>query len=72
MAQNFQTVSPGCEAARPLVTLSQGKRSVLNYAIEFCMLAAESGLNEPELVDPFFYGMSERLKDHLRPLNLHS
>ncbi len=56
---------PGREAAKALHALKQGKRSVMDYAIEFCMLAADSGWNQPSLVDAFYSGLSEILKDHL-------
>ncbi len=61
--QIFQTVAPGREAAKALVAMRQGKRSVMDYAIEFRTLAADSGWNQPALVDAFFNGLSERVKD---------
>lgn len=50
----FEMVSPGCEAARYLVALRQGKRRVTNYVIEFGTLAVESGWNQSALSDAFF------------------
>lgn len=68
--QIFQTVAPGREAAKALVAMRQGRRSVTDYAIKFRTLAADSGWNQPALVDAFFNGLSERVKDHLTPLDL--
>ncbi len=69
-SQIFQTVSPGREAARKLVALHQNRRRVMDYAIEFRTLAAESGWNEAALSDAFLHGLSESIKDHLAPLDL--
>ena len=52
--QIFQNVTPGREAARALVGLQQGKRRVSDYAIEFRILAAESGWNSSALCDAFY------------------
>ncbi len=60
---------PGREAAKALHALKQGKRSVLDYAIEFRTLAADSGWNQPAL-GSFYNGLLETLKDHLAPLDL--
>uniref|UniRef100_A0A8C9Z2Z8 DUF4939 domain-containing protein n=1 Tax=Sander lucioperca TaxID=283035 RepID=A0A8C9Z2Z8_SANLU len=49
----FQHVTPGREAARALVGLRQARRRVSNYAIEFRILAAESGWNSFVLSDTF-------------------
>lgn len=68
--QIFQTVSPGQEAARFLVSLHQGKQRVMHYETQLCTLVAESGWNQPALVDYFLNGLSETLKDHLAHLNL--
>lgn len=42
----------------------------MDYAIEFHTLAAESGWNQPALVDAFYNGLTDSLKDHLTPLDL--
>lgn len=68
--QIFQSVTPGQEAAKALGALRQGKRSVLGYAIEFRTLAAESGWNQPALVDAFYNSLTDNLKHHLTPLDL--
>ncbi|KAE8287207.1 hypothetical protein D5F01_LYC15176 [Larimichthys crocea] len=52
--------------------MRQGRRSVMDYAIAFGTLAADSGWNQPALVDAFFNGHSERVKDSLTPLDLPS
>ncbi|XP_061605724.1 uncharacterized protein fbxw9 isoform X2 [Phyllopteryx taeniolatus] len=70
MEQIFEFSTPDREAARSLVTLQQGKRRVSDYAIEFCILAAESQWNNQALLDAFFQGLSPAVKDHLVPLDL--
>uniref|UniRef100_A0A3Q3W915 DUF4939 domain-containing protein n=1 Tax=Mola mola TaxID=94237 RepID=A0A3Q3W915_MOLML len=45
--QIFQSTSPGREAARSLVSLRQGKRSVTDYTIEFRTIAADNSWNQP-------------------------
>ncbi len=45
---------------------------MLDYAIEFCTLAADSGWNQPALTDAFYNGLSETVKDHLTSLDLPS
>uniref|UniRef100_A0A4W6DG68 DUF4939 domain-containing protein n=1 Tax=Lates calcarifer TaxID=8187 RepID=A0A4W6DG68_LATCA len=72
LTQVFQTVSPGREAARSLAALRQGRRTVLDYAVEFRTLASDSGWNQAALCDAFFNGLSETLKDYLTPLDLPS
>lgn len=68
--QIFQSFSPGREAARSLMSLRQGRRSVLDYAIEFQTLAANSGWNSSALTDTFLSGLSQRIKDQLISLDL--
>lgn len=58
--QIFQSFSRGHESARSLLSLRQGHRSVLDYAIEFGTLAADSGLNNSALVDAYISGLSAR------------
>ncbi len=62
----FQSATPGREAAKALVALKQGRRSVLDYAIEFRTLAADSGWNA------FYNGLTKTIKDYLTPLDLPS
>ena len=72
LTQIFQHTTPGREAARALVRLRQGRGRVVDYAIEFRTLAAESSWNPPALFDAFLEGLSESLKDQLAPLDLPS
>lgn len=52
--------------------MRQGRRSVIDYATEFRTLAVDSGWTQPALVDAFFNGLSEHVKDLLTPLDLPS
>ena len=70
LTQIFQVISPGREAARSLHSLRQGRRRIIDYAIEFRILAADSGWNQPALMDAFLSGLSEALKDQLAPMDL--
>lgn len=65
-----ESFSPGREAARSPMCLHQGRRSVLDYLIEFHTLATESGWNNPALVDAFVSGLSQQIKDQLVSLDL--
>lgn len=55
----------GREAANRLLTLRQGSRSVSDYAIEFRILAAESGWDEVSLQGVFSHGLADFIKDEL-------
>lgn len=66
----FDHTAPGCEAARALMGLRQGRRHVADYTIEFRTLAADSGWNSSSLFDTFLFGLSDPLKDQLAPLEL--
>uniref|UniRef100_A0A3Q4ACU0 Retrotransposon gag domain-containing protein n=1 Tax=Mola mola TaxID=94237 RepID=A0A3Q4ACU0_MOLML len=68
--QIFQSTSLGRETAKALVSLRQGKKSVSDYAVEFRTIAADSGWNQPALIDAFLNGLSETLKDHMASINL--
>ena len=61
----FDHVTPGREAARGLLNLAQGGRTVADYSIEFRTIAAESNWNAPSLFDAFYNGLSDRIKDEL-------
>ncbi|KAL2088058.1 hypothetical protein ACEWY4_016886 [Coilia grayii] len=52
-------------AASRLMSLSQGPRSVSDYAIEFCTLAAETGWEDDTLMTAFYQGLSESVKDEI-------
>lgn len=53
------------EAATRLLTLHQGSQSVASYAIEFRILAVESGWNKVAIQGAFVRGLSEEIKDAL-------
>ena len=61
----FDHVTPGREAARGLLSLVQGGRSVADYSIEFRTIAAESKWNADSLFDAFYHGLSDVIKDEL-------
>lgn len=65
-----QRFSPGREAARSPTCLRQGRRSVIDYAIEFRTLAADSGWNNATLVDAYISGLSQRIRKQLISLDL--
>lgn len=44
--------------------LRQGKRR-FDYAIEFCILAADSSWNSSSVCDAFFHGLADSIKDQL-------
>lgn len=66
----FDHTSPASEASRMLLQIRQRHRQVVDYAIEFRTVAADSGWNTPALIDAFLNGLSEPIKDHLAPLEL--
>ncbi|KAI3353705.1 hypothetical protein L3Q82_004947 [Scortum barcoo] len=45
-------------------------RQIVDYAIEFRTIAADSGWNTPALIDAFMNGLAEPIKDLLAPLDL--
>lgn len=56
---------PGLEAAKSLVSLNQRQCSTLDYAIEFWTLAVENRWNHLALVDVFYNGLLEAVKEQL-------
>lgn len=66
----FDHATPGREIARGLFNLAQGGRSVSDYSIEFRTIAAESNWNASSLLDAFYNGLSDRLKDELAARDL--
>ncbi|KAK5885830.1 hypothetical protein CesoFtcFv8_016927 [Champsocephalus esox] len=66
----FDHATPGREVARGLFNLVQGGRSVSDYSIEFRTIAAESNWNASSLLDAFYNGLSDRLKDELAARDL--
>lgn len=65
MRRVFDHPVQGSEAATRLFSLRQGSQSAANYSIDFRILAAETGWNEPVLVSFFKRGLSDRLVDEL-------
>jgi len=55
----------GQEAMNQLFLLRQGSGSVANFSIEFRILAAKCGWDEPALMTLFARNLSEELKDEL-------
>ncbi|KAL2080706.1 hypothetical protein ACEWY4_024499 [Coilia grayii] len=72
MIKVFDRSKHGKEAARELLHLRQGARSVSDYAIQFRTLATTSGWNPEAQVDAFLNGLSERIKDELAARDLPS
>ncbi len=66
----FRPISPGDEAAAQLSRLSQRKRSVTDYAIQFQTLAAACGWNEGALRARFLEGLDEAIADELAAVDL--
>lgn len=66
----FDSPVSGIEAARKLLQLRQDFRSVADYAVDFCTLAAKSAWNPESLVDTFLHVLSEEIKDELAVLEL--
>lgn len=65
MKNVFDHPVKGREATSQMLRLRQGSQSVSQYALEFRILAAESGWNDPALRDIFHKGLAEELKDEL-------
>lgn len=61
----FDPVLPDREAARRLFSIKQGNKRVIDYIIEFHTIAADSHWNDPALIDAFFNGLSDKIKDEL-------
>lgn len=65
MKKIFDHPLRGKEAAKRLLTLHQGARPVAEYAIDFRILATESGWDDTALQDVFIRGLSDNVKDEL-------
>lgn len=65
MRKVFDRSKHGREAAREMLHIRQGRRSVSDYAIQFRTLATSSGWNADALYDTFLNGLSEDIKDEL-------
>ncbi|XP_072769100.1 uncharacterized protein [Nerophis lumbriciformis] len=68
MKNIFQRERPGREAARSLLRLQQGQRSVTDFAIKFRRLAADSGWPTSALVDVFSLGLADQVRKQMIPL----
>lgn len=55
----------GKEAAKRMLTLHQGTKSVAEFSVDFRILAAEAGWDENALMTVFINGLSEQMKDEL-------
>lgn len=65
MPRVFDHPLRGKDASGPLFSLGQGPNPVSHYAIDFRILAAESGWNEVALCGAFYCGLNDDLKDKL-------
>ena len=65
MKKVFDHPVKGKEAVGQMLRLRQGTQSASQYALEFRILAAESGWNDTALQGIFLKGLSEELKDEL-------
>lgn len=72
MRKVFDRSFSGREAAREIMALRQGTRSVYDYAIEFRTLSASCNWNDDALYDAFLNGLSDSVKDELVPRELPS
>ncbi|XP_063043653.1 uncharacterized protein LOC134437997 [Engraulis encrasicolus] len=72
MKKVFDRSHAGREAAREIMALRQGTRSVFDYAIEFRTLSASCKWNDDALYDAFLNGLSDAVKDELVPRELPS
>ncbi len=65
MRKVFDHPVRGKDAARHLLHIRQGTRSVVEFSVEFRTLAAHSGWNDYSLQGVFYNGLSEAIKDEL-------
>ena len=65
MKKVFDRSKHGREAAREMLHIRQGNRSVSDYAIDFRTLASSSGWNTDAQFDVFLNGLSETIKDEV-------
>ncbi|KAI2662624.1 Retrotransposon-like protein 1 [Labeo rohita] len=70
MKRVFDRAASGREAARILMDLRQGERSVSDYSIEFRTLAAECQWNEEAQWDRFLHGLADRVQKEIYALDL--
>lgn len=65
MIKVFDRSVHGREAARLLVSLRQGDRSVSDYSIQFRTLAASCGWNAAAQWDQFLHGLRDEIQDEI-------
>ena len=65
MRKVFDHPVKGKEASKRLLALSQGSSPVAQYAVDFRILAAESGWDDEALQGVFLRGLAENIKDEL-------
>ena len=65
MRKVFDHPVEGGDAAKRLISLCQGSRSVAEFSVEFRTYAARSGWNDKALRGLFLSGLSESIKDEL-------
>ncbi len=65
MRRVFDHPVKGRQAVSPLLDLQQGRLSVSEYAVNFRILAAESGWDDSALQAIFLKGLAGELKDEL-------
>ncbi|KAI3373193.1 hypothetical protein L3Q82_006509 [Scortum barcoo] len=63
----FDHFSLACKASRALLGLKQMGKTVIDYAIEFRTLAADSGWNGSAINNAFVNGLMEELKEGEAP-----
>ena len=61
----FDAPFSGREASQKLFQLRQDSRSLVDYAVDICTLAAESAWNHKAPFDMFLHSVSEEVKDEL-------
>lgn len=52
-----------------MISLHQGRCSVMDYAIAFQALVADPGWNDSVLIDAFLHGLAAKVKDQLISLD---
>ncbi|RXN35490.1 Pol poly [Labeo rohita] len=72
MLKVFDCSVYGHEASRQLATLSQGRRSAADFAIEFRTLAATCEWNKPALTACFLEGLTGEIKEEILARDLLS
>lgn len=65
MRRVFDHPLKGKEAAKRLLMLTQGSSAVAQYAVDFRILAAESGWDDTALQAAFLRGLNDNVKDEL-------